>query len=112
MTWLDNVVTLKRRQRDCRDRVKTQVFGKTPIGKLDLVKDWLRPAHEIHLVDRQCDVANAQHGDDAAVSLGLREHSLAGVHQEDGRLSSRCPSGHVACILLVAWGVGYDEATS
>src|SRR5262245_19877492 len=112
MTWLDNVLTLKRRQRHRRDRVKTQIFGKTPIGKLDLVKDWSRPAHEIHFVDRQRDVANAQHGNDAAVSLGLRETSLTGVDQKYGRRGGRRASRHIASILLVAWGVGHDEATS
>src|SRR5262245_38960464 len=55
---------------------------------------------------------NAQHGDDAAVSLGLREHPLPGVDQKYGRFSSRCVSRHVARILLVARGVGYYEAAS
>src|SRR5262249_23684507 len=105
-------MTFKRRQRDRRDRMKTQIFGKTPIRTLDLVEDQLRPAHEIHLVDCQRDMGNAQHGNDATVSFGLREQSLAGVGQKYGSLSGRRASRHIARILLVAWGIGDDEAAS
>ena len=39
MTQFDNVVTFQCRQRDRRERLETQIFGKTPIGKCDFVKD-------------------------------------------------------------------------
>ena len=36
----------------------------------------------------------------------------SGVDQEHGRLSSRCASRHIARVLLMPRGIGYDEAPS
>src|SRR5687767_8897542 len=42
----------------------------------------------------------------------LREHALTRVDQHDGQQCGGCAGSHVACVLLVAGGVGDDELTA
>ena len=79
------------------------VFGR------DFVEDVLAVIHQVHLVDRDHDVRNAQQRGDEAVPLGLRQHAFARVDQHDGELGGRCAGHHVARVLNVAGRVGDDE---
>jgi hypothetical protein len=69
----------------------------------------LVPADQVHLVDRQHHVADAQQLDEIGVAAGLGQHALAGVDQDHGRVGGRGAGDHVAGVLLVAGGVGDDE---
>ncbi len=64
---------------------------------------------QVHFVDGQHQMVDAQQGHDEAVAAGLNLHPLARVHQQDGQLRGRGAGGHVAGVLLVAGGVGDDE---
>ena len=44
------------------------------------------------------------------MSLGLRDHALARIHQHDREVRSGGPGDHVAGVLLVTGCVGDDEA--
>ena len=72
-------------------------------------KRLLRVADEVHLVDREHDVADAEQRHEVAVPARLRQHALARVDQDDGEVGGRGAGHHVARVLLVARRVGDDE---
>ncbi|CRM93157.1 hypothetical protein [Pseudomonas sp. 22 E 5] len=43
------------------------------------------------------------------MATGLGLHAVAGVDEDDRQVTGRRASGHVAGVLLMAWGVGDDE---
>ncbi len=67
-------------------------------------------AHQVHLVDREHDAADAHQRHDGAVPKGLRQQALGGVDQDDREVGGRGARRHVARVLLVARRVGDDEA--
>ena len=69
----------------------------------------LRVLHEVHLVDGEDDVGDAQQGGDGGVAAGLFDHAVAGVDQDDGEFGGGGAGDHVAGVLHMAGGVGQDE---
>ena len=66
-------------------------------------------ADQIHLVDRQHDVADADQMREIGMPARLREHALARVDQDHREVRRRGAGDHVARVLLVARRVGDDE---
>ncbi len=65
--------------------------------------------NEVHFVDGDDDVTNAQQRHDEAVPFGLSHHPMPRVNQDHGEIrgaGSRC---HVASVLFVARSVRDDE---
>ena len=77
---------------------------------LDRLKHPLVPVDEIHLVDRQDDVGDAEQAGNGGVAEGLREDALLRVDQDQGEVRGRGAGRHVAGVLDVSWRVGDDEA--
>ncbi len=73
------------------------------------VEDACVVADQVHLVDRQHDVADADQADQEAVPARLRQHALARVDQDHREVGGRGAGDHVARVLLVAGRVGDDE---
>ena len=73
------------------------------------VEDVLAELHQVHLVDRDHEVRNAQQRGDEGVAARLRQHAVARVDQDDGEVGGGGAGGHVARVLLVAGRVGDDE---
>jgi len=73
------------------------------------VKNILRIIHQIHFVNRHNQMGNLQQGNDKAVSFGLGQNAVAGIHQNDGtiRLGSACH--HVSGVLNMTRRVSNDE---
>ena len=110
---VNHVVALQRRH---RHEVQGSWFERDALGKLqviglNLLEHRLIEAFQVHLVDGDDDVLDAQQGGDKAVTLGLSLHTVAGVDQDDRQITSRCPGGHIAGVLLMAGGIGDDELT-
>ena len=103
------VVAAQGRQRDGRHLGNAQQRGQVAVGRHDLGEARLAVVHQVHLVHRQHDVADAQQGDDVAVPARLREQALARIHQHHGQLRRARAGGHVARVLLMARAVGHDE---
>ncbi|OIQ75502.1 hypothetical protein GALL_428320 [mine drainage metagenome] len=76
---------------------------------LDLVKDFLRVVHQVHLVDGHHDVRDAKQARNVGVAAGLRQHALARIDQDDGQVRGRGSRHHIAGVLLVPRRVGNDE---
>ncbi len=65
--------------------------------------------HQVDLVHRQHDVADAQQRRDIGVAAGLGQHALARIDQDDGEIGVGGAGRHVAGILFMARRVGDDE---
>ncbi len=75
----------------------------------DGVEDVLRPVDEVHLVDRQHEVADAERRGDGEMAAGLLEQAGAGVDEDHGEVGGRRAGHHVARVLRVAGVVADDE---
>ena len=104
-----DVVPLQRGDGDGDDVQIPQLGGKAPIGALNVGEDGLLVAHQVHLVDRQHEVADAEQRRDVAVPPGLDQQALAGIDQNDRQLRVGGAGGHVAGVLLMAGSVGDHE---
>ena len=106
---IDEVVALERADRDevLIDHVEPR--GEFAVVGFDLLEDLFAVADEVHLVDRDQHVLDAQQRHDERVPLGLGHHAVAGVDQDDRQIAGARPGGHVAGVLLVAGAVGDDE---
>ena len=78
----------------------------------DLVEHGLVEVDEVHLVDREDDLANAKQRGDGGVPAGLHEQALACVDQEHRQVGLGSAGDHVAGVLFVAWRVGEDETAA
>ena len=75
----------------------------------DLVEALSVVVDQVHLVDRDDEVRDAQQRRDERMAPGLLEHALARVDQDDGQVGGRRAGDHVARVLHVARRVGDDE---
>ena len=105
----DHIVTIARRDRHRMDALELEAGGKGLIIGNDLIKDRLVVAHQVHLVDRQHHMAHADQRVDEAVAPGLGLNTIAGIDQNDGKITVGRTGDHVAGILLMAGGIGDDE---
>ncbi len=64
---------------------------------------------EVHLVDGQDEVIDAEQPRNPRVALGLDANAVARVDQQDGEVGGGRAGRHVARVLLVAGRVGQDE---
>ena len=64
---------------------------------------------QVHFVDGNDHVTNAQQRHDEAVSLGLSHHAMSGVNKDDGEIRGAGSRGHIASVLFVARSVRDDE---
>ncbi len=104
-----DVVALQRRHRDEGDVAQVELGDEAGVVVLDALEDVARVADEVHLVDGDDDVPDAQERHDERVPAGLGHDAVAGVDEDDGQLARRGAGGHVARVLLVAGRVGDDE---
>ena len=75
----------------------------------DLLVTLLIPVDEVHLVDRQHDVPDAEQRRQERVPARLLEQPVPRVDQHDRQLRGRRARHHVAGVLDVAGSVGDDE---
>ena len=75
----------------------------------DLVEPILVPVDEVHLVDGQHDVPDAEQRRKERMPARLFEQPVARVDQDDRQLCGRGAGDHVARVLDVAWRIGDDE---
>ncbi len=64
---------------------------------------------QVHFRDCKHEVANSDQVGEVGVAPGLREHALAGIHQQHGDIRGRSAGHHIARILLVPGRIGDDE---
>ena len=69
----------------------------------------LTEVDEVHFVDSQHNVPDAEERAEVGVATGLGDDAGACVDKDDGEVGRRPARNHVAGVLLVARRVGYDE---
>ena len=106
---LGDVVALQRRHRDGGEVLDPDLGGELAVLGNDGVEDLLAPVHQVHLVDRQHEVVDAEQPRDAGMPLRLRPDAIARVNQQNGDVSRGGAGRHVARVLLVPGRVGQDE---
>ena len=84
-------------------------FDEGEVVAFDFVEALLGEFDEVHFIDGDDEVFDAEEGADEGVAFGLDLHAVAGVDEDDGELAGGGAGGHVAGVLLVAGGVGDDE---
>ena len=106
---LHDVVAVQRADRHVGEVAHVQATGE--LGELahDRVEGLLVVVDEVHLVDGDREVGDAQQRGDEGVALGLLEDALARVDEDHREVGRRRAGDHVARVLNVAGGVGDDE---
>ena len=107
---LHHVVTGERRDRDRGDLGDAQLGGVRRELLGDRREDGLLVLDEVHLVDGEDDVRDAQERGDGGVPAGLLDDAVAGVDEDHGQVGGGGAGDHVAGVLHVSGGVGEDEA--
>ena len=105
----DDVVARHGRKRDGADRRLAQSRREHRKTGGDLGKAVLVVANQIHLVDRQHELADAEQGADKGVPLGLRNDAMARVDEDHGEIAGRGAGRHIARVLLMPRRIGDDE---
>lgn len=108
---LDHIVTGQGRNRNAGDVSEIESLRIVTIDSHNPVIDGPGPRREIHLVDRQDHVTDAQEGEDRGVAAGLRHDALTGVDEDDGEIGGPCARRHVARVLLAPRCVGDNKRT-
>ena len=106
---VDHVVALQRADRDEFDILDVEARQELFELGADLVEAVLAPADEVHLVDGDDQVRDAQERGEAGVAAALLDDPGARVHQHDGEVRGGGAGDHVARVLDVPGGVGDDE---
>jgi hypothetical protein len=106
---LDDVVAVQGADRDGEDVLDPEVVRERADLRGDRCEAVGRPVHEVHLVDRRDDVADAEERGDVGVAAGLEHDAGARVDQHDREVRGRGAGEHVARVALVARRVGEDE---
>ncbi len=105
----DDVVAVERRQRDGRHVVDVEPRRELVEVVADLLEPLAVPVDEVHLVDGQHDVLDAQQRGQERVAPRLFQQPVPCVDEHDGQLRGRRAGDHVARVLQVTGRVGDDE---
>ena len=106
---LHHVVAIERRERDAHHVADAQRSDKAHVLVDDRVEHLPVEVHEIHLIDRQDHMMDAEEGYQVSMPPRLGDDARSGVDQDDRQVGRRAAGDHVAGILLVPGGVGDDE---
>ena len=105
-----HVVAGQRRHRQALHLVDTEAWRQLAVLIGDDAVNPLVVADQVHLVDRQQHVADAQQPTDIGMPPRLHQQALACIDQHHRQLGVGGAGGHVAGVLLVAGAIGHDEA--
>ena len=106
---LNHIVTGKSRQRNAGDIISADAFGEGAIVGFDILENFLVVVHQVHLVDCDNEMADAEKSRDEGMPAGLSEHAFARIDQNNGEIGSRSACCHVAGILFMARCISHDE---
>jgi hypothetical protein len=105
-----DVVAFARDDRNGGDRQRAQLTAQRVEIRHDAVEHRLLVAHQVHLVDGQNQLTDAQQGRDGGMSARLHQQTLARIHKQDRQICGRCTGNHVARVLMMPGRIGQDEA--
>jgi hypothetical protein len=106
---MHNVVAIEGAHRNRDQLGNSERFGQDQEIAPMLIKNLLREPNQIHFVDRCNHRGNAEQGGNARMAARLVQDAFAGIDQHYRNVRRRGSRGHIARVLLVAWGIGDDE---
>ena len=106
---VDDVAAVERAERDRRHHWHVEALGKGGELVADLGEPILAPVDEVHLVDREDEVLDAEQCRECGVAERLLAKAVAGVDEDDRDVGGGRTRDHVARVLHVAGRVGDDE---
>ena len=106
---VDDVVAEQRRDRDEREVVHVELGRELAELVVDPFEHLLVVVDEVHLVDAQHEVRDAEQRREERVAPRLLDDAVAGVDEDQREVGGRRAGDHVARVLDVAGGVGDDE---
>ncbi len=83
---VDDIVAVPGRDRDRNDRFEAKIAGKGHIVGDDPIKALFAVVDEVDLVHCQDEMADTKERTDERVALGLNQHALAGIDEDDSEL--------------------------
>jgi hypothetical protein len=104
-----DVVALEPGDRHRGEALDPDAAGKSAVLGHDRVEGGLVIIDQVHLVDRQHDVADADQVAQIRMAPGLDQHALARVDQDHRKVGGAGAGHHVAGVLFVPRAVGDDE---
>ena len=104
-----DVVAVQGGDRDGGDLIEAEAGGEGLVVVANGREALGAVVDQVHLVDRQHHMADADQRDQVAVAPGLGQDPLAGVDEDHRHLRGGGAGDHVAGVLLVTGGVGDDE---
>jgi len=108
-TRFNDIVAAQGREWDARDLLEAESGGELFVFFADCVEAAGGKIDQVHLVDRQHHLADADQRDQVTVAPGLGQHPFAGIDEDHRHLGGGGAGDHVAGVLLVAGSVGDDE---
>ncbi len=105
-----DVVACERRHREKTDAGNRQLGGDRHELRDHRLVARLRVTDEVHLVDRDDDLRDAEQRGNEGMAARLREHAFGHVDEDHREVGGRRAGHHVARVLHVAGRVGDDEA--
>ena len=108
-TGIDDVVAVQRRYRQEAHVGHVQPVGEVAVIGNDLLEPGLGVVDQVHLVDCDHEVTNAEQIADETVPPGLQLHAVARIDQDHRQAGGGSAGGHVAGVLLVSRGIGDNE---
>ena len=108
---VDHVAAVERAQRDRGHDRHVEAFGERGELVADLGEPGLAPVDEVHLVDGEHEVLDAEQRRQGGVAQRLLAQAVAGVDEDDRDVGGGRTRDHVARVLHVARRVGDHERT-
>ena len=109
---IHNVVTVQSRKRNTVHIRNTQRFYEFLVFRYNLVEPFLGEVHQVHLIDRQHHVLDAQQRYQKSMTTGLGNHTRTGVYQDNCQIGRRATGNHITCILFVSRSIRNDKLTA
>jgi len=107
--WFDDIVAVEGAHGDEVDVAEAEGFCEGEVIFADFVEAGLGVLDEVHFIDGDDEVFDAEEGADVGVAFGLDLYAVAGVNEDDGEVAGGGAGSHVAGVLFMAGGVGDDE---
>ena len=106
---VDDVVTVQRRYGNERHVSDIEAGGERHEFLLNLFEPIAVPVDEIHLVDADDHVGDAEEVREEGMATTLLDDAVTGIDEDHGQVRIRSPGDHVARVLGMTGGIGDDE---
>ena len=106
------VISVQCRKRNTVHIRNTQWFYKLLVFRYDFIEPFFRKVHQVHLIDSQHHMFNAQQRYQKSMATCLSDDTGAGIYQNNCQIGRRATGNHITCILFVSRSIRNDKFTA